>query len=151
VHGRDSPLVLLAGVHAGVDPPAVGQREIEPGRQTVPLRQLGRTLVGVVDLDQQRAAELARPAQQLVVGVDLVLDVGLAHDPLDAHHLLDLVADGEPVLEEQREMLAEVHATRLLGREHLPAQRFAPVFVRRVVDDLVAADGSHAQSHRSPR
>jgi hypothetical protein len=76
VDGGDAPLVLLALVHASVDPAAACEPQIEPRRQPVPGAELGRTLGGIVDLDEQRAAELAGAAQQLVVGVDLV-DVGL--------------------------------------------------------------------------
>ena len=67
--------------------------------QGPPLAELDRAHRRVLDLDEEGGGELAGPAEELVVGVDLVLDVGLAHDLLGAHHLLDLVPHGERVLE----------------------------------------------------
>ena len=52
----------------------------------------------IVDLDEKRATELARTTEKLVVGVELVLDLGFFDDLLDPHHLLHLIADRVAVL-----------------------------------------------------
>ena len=51
------------------------------------------------------------------------------------------------VLEEQRQVLPQVHAARVLRCEDARPEGLAAVLVRRVVDDLVARDGPH---HPSP-
>jgi len=49
-------------------------------------------LVG--DLDEERGAELAGTRQEGVVNVELVTNLGIIRDPLDAAHFLDLEEHG---------------------------------------------------------
>jgi hypothetical protein len=101
VHARQTFLADLTLVESGVDlVPRLEQRVHVP-RQLHPGPERPRALLRFVDLDHQRAAELTESAEQFVVGSDLVQDVGLAHDALDAHDLLDLIAHGLGVLEQE--------------------------------------------------
>ena len=101
LHRGDLLLAHLGLVVAGPHQRAVIATQIQVLGQLPPLAQQPIPLVLVVDLHQQAATQLAVVAQHGVVGVDLLLDVGLAHDALDPRHLLDLVADGVGVLEQE--------------------------------------------------
>src|SRR5262249_19184688 len=135
-------------VDPGPHPRSVAEADVDGLGEFEPATELLRTRGRIVDLDEQRRAELARPAEELVVGVELVLDVALADDALDPHHLLHLVADGEPVLEEERQVLADVYTPRRLRSEHARTEDLPLVLVGDVIDDLAALDRTrhHASS-----
>ena len=78
-----------------------------------------------------------------VVGVELVLDACLLEGLLDAQHLLDLVADRELVLEQQRHVVAEVHGALLLVREHPGAEVLALARIGLERQQAVAGDAGH--------
>src|SRR6185295_11045980 len=88
-------------------------------------RQHAAALVGVGVLDQHGGFPVAPVGNQRVVGVELALDAALLEDALDAQHLLHLVADGELVLEQQRDVGAEVERAILLVLEDAGAERAA--------------------------
>jgi len=68
-------------------------------------------------LDQQAGSRLVRPRwNQLVVSVDLVLDRVRLRHLLDANHLLDLVPRSLRVLENKRQMRADLEPAPLLER-----------------------------------
>src|SRR5262249_2278256 len=78
-----------------------------------------------------------------IVGVELVLDARLLERLLDAQHLLDLVADRELVLEDQRHVVSQVDGTELLVREHPRAELRARFGVRLERHQAVAGNLRH--------
>jgi len=57
-----------------------------------------------------------------VVGLDLGLDRLSLKDPLDAQHLLDLILDGEPVLEMEAHVRPDTQNALALVRHHIGAE-----------------------------
>src|SRR5215470_8196723 len=80
--------------------------------------QRARAFVYVLVLDEHRRLPVHPVRHEGIVGSELVPDALLLERLFDAQHLLNLVTDGELVLEQQRHVLAEVHAARLLVLEH---------------------------------
>src|SRR5262245_20165337 len=111
--------------------------------------QLGQPLVEpflVVDLDEQRARELVRRRDELVVRLDLLLDLLVGEHALDACHLLDLKAHRVRVLERDRQEVAELDAATLLHRNDVPPELGALTFVLAQVLDVVERQLSHGDS-----
>lgn len=144
---RGEPVVAdLARIPGRGDAGAVVELGVHVLQKSRPRAQLGVALGLVFDADQQGTAQLAVPAEQLVVGVELVLDVRRTHQAFDPDHLVHLVAHGLPVLEQESERVAHLHAARVLGLHRGRPERVAPVGVGHVVEDLLAGHGSHSSS-----
>ena len=122
---------------------------VDPVLEPLEPCQRAAALVDVRVLDQHRRLQVAAVGHQRVVRVDLALDALLLEDLLDAQHLLDLVAHRELVLEDQRDVLAEVHGARLLVRDHLRAEVLARLGVRLEGHQRLAGDPPHGLLHRS--
>ena len=97
----------------------------------------------LVDLDEHGRGELVVARDELVVGLDLVIDGGGTRDALGAEHLLDLHERRVAVLEDARCIRAEGHAPRLLLRDDAGAKLLADAFVLGQAEDLAAFDGLH--------
>ena len=136
-------LAHLPLVVAGVGLRAVGSLRVEVLREGEPLRELLGAGGGVVELDEQSAPDLAGAAEQLVVGLDLVDDVGFLDHPLGAGHLLDLVEDRLVVLEEEGEVRADVDAPLSLGLHGGVPDAVAALLVGDEVHDLAALHPLH--------
>ena len=76
-------------------------------------------------LDQHRRLPVCAVGHERVVDVELSLDVRFLENTLDPEHLLHLVADGELVLEEEREVIAEAHGAAFLVLQDARAERVA--------------------------
>jgi hypothetical protein len=108
--------------------------------------ELARALGGVVDLDQERAAELTGTAQELVVGLQLVQDVRLPHDALGAHHLLDLGSARSGCFSNRKVRTPATCTLRgALMASALLAQHLAAFLVRDVVEQAGSADRLHGR------
>src|SRR5579862_131421 len=151
VHRGDALVIALALVDPRPDELAVREPQIDAVRHVEPACEPLGTRLRVVDLDQHRDAELTGAAEEIVVRLDLVPDVALADDALRPDHLLDLVTDGEPVLEQKRQVLADVDPPRLLGGENGGAEGGPLVLVGGIVDDLLARDRTGHQPPSSVR
>ena len=90
----------------------------------------------VVDLDEQRARQLAGVGDQRVVGVDLVRDLLVAQHALGASHLLHLEAHGVGVLEHDRHQITERDPTPPLQRDDARPELGTLPLVRTMVDDV---------------
>ena len=102
------------------------------------------TLLDILILDQQRHLPVASVGDQRVIGVQLVLYAGFLEDLFDAQHFLDLIADRQLVLEQQREMLSQVNRARLLVLEYAGAKILAVPRVGFQRQQRLAGDGRHA-------
>src|SRR3989441_57394 len=108
-----------------------------------------RSALQVFDLDQERAAQFAVVSQQFVVSVDFVEYVGLSHNALGAEHLLNLVADRHSIFKQQRQMFTNVDTAESFRPHCLPAKLVSHIFVRDVIDNLIAAEGFHVRESLS--
>ena len=116
-------------VHAVLDP-------FEP-------RQLALAYVGIVVFDHHRRLQIAAVRDQRVVGVEFILDAGFLKGLLDAQHLLDLVAHRQLVLEDQRDVRAEVQRAVLLVRDHARAELLALARIGLEREQRVAGNLGH--------
>src|SRR6266704_1587216 len=80
-----------------------------------PLRAFARIRV----LDHHGRLEIAAVRNERVVSGELLPDTLFLEDPLDAQHFLHLVTDGELVLEDKSDVLAEMNRAVLLMRNDL--------------------------------
>src|SRR6266850_2055595 len=115
----------------GVDAPRVDTHEAV---------EHGLDLVLVGNLDEERGAELARLGQEGVVNVELVPDLGIIRDALDAAHLLDLEEHGVPVLEYEGKVPAHRHPPHALQIDHALAHPIAHLLVLEEVQDVLQLD-----------
>src|SRR4029079_14382220 len=90
-----------------------------------------------------RAGELARFGDEVVVGVDLVLDLLVAQHPLGACHLLDLPAHRVGVLEHDRHERSDRDAARLLQLDDAAAEFGTFAFPGAHVDDVFDGELAH--------
>jgi len=117
LHRRDPVPAPLPLVEARGDPGAVLEQEVEVLGQSPPLPELDRANRRVLDLDEERGAELPGAAEQIVVGVELVLDVGLAHQAVEElASLRRLQVEGEATLVAMQQRDADPHG--IGGRRH---------------------------------
>ncbi len=107
--------------------------------------------VDVLVLDQHRRLEVAPVGHERVVDIELVLDAGVLERLLDAQHLLDLVADRELVLEEQRHVLPDMDRAIALVREHARAKCLPLPGVGLERQQAVAGYGRHVALRRARR
>ena len=91
--------------------------------------QDGLDLRPILDLDEQRRRQLVFARDQIVIDLDLFPDLGLVHDPLDPAHLLDLEEGGLTVLEDEAEILADLHPAPALQVDDAPAHLLAHLLV----------------------
>src|SRR6185369_11750561 len=137
------PLLGLAPVleHGGDAALADEQREmpIEPDE---PPELLAHALL-LAELDEQRRREVALAGQELVVDCELLADRVEIRHALDPEHLLRLVPDRRPILEEQAQPVADRHAARPLVGNHTPPDRLAGFAVSLAADDVVETDRPH--------
>src|SRR5258706_1503984 len=83
------------------------------------LRELPAAFVRIRILDHHGCLEIAAVRNWRGVVSVLLLDPVVLEDPLDAQHFLHLVTDGELVLEDKGDVLAEVNRAVLLVRDDL--------------------------------
>ena len=100
----------------------------------------------VLVFDQHRRLQVAPVGNQRVVRVELLLDVRRLEHLLDPQHFLDLVADRQLVLEQQRDMLAQVNGAVALVRDHARAKRGAFLRIRFERQEAGAGEGRHQSS-----
>ena len=81
---------------------------------------------------------------QGAVGIELVADALFLVGLFDAQHFLDLIADRQLVFEQKRDMLAEVHGTRLLVGHDLRAKIVTRLGVGFQRHQAVAGNAWHA-------
>src|SRR5207237_5917408 len=114
---------------------AVFEDSIDFFRQTPPLLQLSIAQGGVFDLDQQGATEFPFAAQEFIVRIDFMYDVGFPYNPLRSDHLLNLITDGKVIFEEQGEVFAKMNTAKFLRFHDLRAKAAAYVFIGDIVDN----------------
>ena len=73
LHRREPLLAALRLVEPREDLPPIGKLDVERLGQGDPAAELLDPIRRIVDLDQERAGQLTRPAEEAVVGVELVL------------------------------------------------------------------------------
>jgi hypothetical protein len=104
-------------------------------------------LVGI--LDQHGSFPVGAGGDERVVRVELALYAFVLEDALGAQHLLDLVADGELVLEYERDVLAERYRAVLLVRHDASAELGARFGIRLKCHKAFACDLRHMPVSRS--
>jgi hypothetical protein len=145
VHRRGLLLVLAVEVLVGDREHGLLAGDADPHAvlDAAQLRERASPLLDVLVLDEHGRLEVAAVGHERVVRVELVLDARFLERLLDAQHLLDLVADGELVLEDQRHVIAEMDRARLLVREHARAERGALARIGFEGEQAVAGDRRH--------
>src|SRR5262249_21766969 len=97
----------------------------------------------VLDLDQDRRRDLVRSGNELVVGLDLMKNTGVARDALGAEHLLDLHEHRVTVLEDAGRAIPELHASPLLLVNDTRTEAIADRLVVRQAQHFASLDGLH--------
>jgi hypothetical protein len=86
-----------------------------------------------------------RGGKERIVDVELVLDLGVGRDALDAAHLLDLEEHGVAILEDKGEVRAHRHPPPALQLDHALAHGRAHLLVLEEVQNVVLRNYSHLQ------
>ena len=95
-------------------PRQIADLEPDPVLDAGHARQRRRTILDILVLDEERRLPVAAVRDQGIVGGHLLFDgVGL-ENALDPQHFLDLVLHRQEILEQQRGMRSQGHASRLL-------------------------------------
>jgi len=121
MHRRGFLPVLPIEILVGNRPDPLVARDSEPhlvldaDQICEPLRAFVRIRV----LDHHGRLQIAAVRNERVVSGELLPDTLFLEDPLDAQHFLHLVTDGELVLEDKSDVLAEVSRAVLLVRNDL--------------------------------
>ena len=122
---RGGLLVVLALevlVGHGVDALGTLDPDPDPVLDALEARKHALAFRRVGVLDHHRRLEVPPVGNERVVSLELGPDAVLLEDPLDAQHLLDLVADRQFVLEGKRQVAAELDLAIPLVRDHARAE-----------------------------
>jgi hypothetical protein len=103
---------------------------------------------GILVLDQHRRLEVGAVGDERVVRVELLLDAVLLERLLDPQHLLDLVANRELILEDERHVVPEMHRAGLLVGEDAGAELGACLRVGLERKQAVARDRHRLSARR---
>ena len=126
MHRRGFPLVLPFEILVCDGPDSLMRFYPDPC-PVLNAQQLSEPLLAFLRIgvfEHHRRLEIAAVRNKRVVRVELLPDAFFLEYPLHAQHLLHLVADGELVFENEREMLAELDgAILLVGHDSRPELR----------------------------
>src|ERR1041384_642641 len=139
-------VAALAFVERSSNARSVFEQQVHLFWKRPPLLELHASHRWVVDFDQQHAAKLAVAAEDFVVGVDLVLDVGLFDHSFNADHFLNLVLHGQMILKQKRQVFANVNSPNGLRRHYFISQSIALFLVGYVIDDFISLYWFHFSS-----
>src|SRR4249920_1984843 len=123
-------LALEVLVGHGVDALATLDAEPDPVLDALQPREQPLALRRVRVLDHHRRLEIAPVGNERIIGLELAADAVLLEDPFDSQHLLNLIADGQLVLECEGDVTAELDLAVLLVRDHARAEIVALPRVR---------------------
>ena len=151
MHRRGFLPVLPIEILVGNRPDPLVARSSEPHLvlDADQLREPPRALLRIRVLDHHGRLEIAAVRDERVVGSELLLDAFILEDPLDAQHFLHLITDGELVLEDKSEVLAEVNRAVLLVRKDPRAELRALARVGFEGHEARAVDPRHSVHHYS--
>ena len=107
-------------------------------------------LVRVVVLQHECRLEVGAAGNERVVGGQLFLDRVGFEDPLHAQHLLDLILDGQPILEVQRGIRPDGHLPQPLVGEHAGAEFRANLVIPLETEQIGTVELVHGFRFRMP-
>jgi hypothetical protein len=144
-------LVLALEILVGerIDGPETLDPDPDPVLDALEAREHALSFRRVGVLDHHSRLEVPPVGDERDVSLELAPDAVLLEDPLDAQHLLDLVADRQLVLEGECHVAAELDLSILLVRDHPRAEVVALPGVRLQRKQAAALDLRAARHGRS--